>query len=102
MKTRAIHLPKTLVDRAEERLGEREIELESYIAIHLRIMLKNKNVLNLTDIMPFGKYSGEIVEDVCRVDPDYMSWMIVQNGKTSFAPDVSALVDSLQTKINFT
>lgn len=95
MKTAQIKLPLALVKKVEAKLNERGIEIERYIALHLRVMLRNKNTLRLEDVMPFGKFSGELVEDVVRSEPQYISWLIGQNGKTNFDPEVLQLLEQM-------
>lgn len=94
--TIAINLPADLVQRAREKLEmEREIELETFIAIYLRMMLRVKNILRLNDTFPFGKYNGEIVEHVVRIDPNYVAWLISQDGRTKFDPEVLTLTNEM-------
>lgn len=94
----AIYIPKRLFDQASARLSERELDLDDYICLTLRLMLKNKTVLRLADQMPFGKYAGETVETVCRADPAYVIWLINEKGKTRFDPEVHKLVDQFAEK----
>ena len=95
--TEAIYLPSKVVKAAREKLEDgRGLELETYLSMYLRIMLRSKNNLTLTDVMPFGKFSGEIVEDVVRAEPTYIAWLISQGGKTSFDPSVIALCDDMK------
>lgn len=91
-KEEAIYLPINIIQRAREKLEtDRGLKLETYISMYLRVMLRNKNILNLQDEMPFGKFSGEIVENVVRAEPDYIAWLIAQGGKTNFSPEVIQL-----------
>jgi len=33
----------------------------------------------LDSIMPFGKHTGEMIEDLLSDDPDYLAWMYEQD-----------------------
>lgn len=94
--TAPIYLPASLIAEATEKLGEREIELETFVAIYLRMVLRSKTILDLEDIIPFGKYQGEIVEHIVRIDPSYVQWLITQDGRTKFKPDVILLCAEIQ------
>jgi hypothetical protein len=93
---KAIYLPATLVERASAKLcEERDISIEDYISVFLRSIIRAKLILKLDDDLPFGKYVGEKVETICKIDPSYISWLISQDGKTKFAPEVLSLVNAM-------
>ncbi len=93
----AIYLPASLVAEAREKLEtEREIELEIFLAIYLRMICRTKTYLHLEDKLPFGKYVGEVVENICRIDPAYIAWLIGEgNGRTKFDPSVLVLAQEM-------
>jgi len=94
--TAMIWLDADLVEQSSARLNERGLDLEEYVALMLRMMLRSKAVINLTDRMPFGKYAGELVDLVARSDPAYLIWLTNNSrGSTTFAPEVHTLVMSM-------
>lgn len=100
-ETVPIYLPQDLVASARLKLeDEREIELETFISIYLRMILRTtKGTLGLDDEIRFGKYYGEKVNDVVRVDPHYIAWIVTQpTGRTKFAPEVLILLDELMSQ----
>ena len=52
-------------------------------------------MLTLADKIPFGKYSGELVEDICRADPAYVEWMAANATSAKFDVDVLGLLSQL-------
>ncbi len=93
----AIMIPTTIVKKAREKLTqERGIELETFVAIYLRMIVRaSKGILGLSDLFGFGKYTGEKVEDVIRIDPSYVLWLITQDGRTKFEPEVLILCNEM-------
>lgn len=92
-----IELPQDLVDAARQKLfAERGIELETFVSIYLRMILRaSKGILGLNDEFCFGKYNGEKVEHVVRIDPSYVVWLITQDGRTKFEPEVLVLANDM-------
>lgn len=90
-----ISLPKDLVDEVNGMLAPRGTDVQTYLRLQLRAFRRAKNILELADKMPFGKYQGEIIEDVVRADPGYVNWLLVNHDKVQFAPEVTALIEEL-------
>lgn len=93
----AVMLPEDLVSAARNKLlSERGIELETYLSVYLRTILRaGKSILGLNDAMTFGKYSGEKVENIVRIDPNYMTWIVTQDSRTKFEPEVILLLNEI-------
>lgn len=96
---RPVYLPNDLVLTARQKLSERNIELETFLQIYLRMILRaSKGILGLQDEFGFGKYRGEKVEEIVKIDPSYVAWLITQDGRTKFEPEVLVLVNEMITK----
>ena len=65
-----------LLKRANEILAERGTTMEQWLKLQLKSLIKHRRVYNIREKLTFGKYEGEIVEDVIRADPSYMSWCL--------------------------
>lgn len=48
--------------------------------------------LGLTDVMPFGKFKGEQVEDLIYDEPSYMTWL-VEEEVTEFDEEVTKIME---------
>ena len=92
-----IELDRELCARLHDKLSARGLKLEKYIEMTLRAFDRQKNILHLRDKINFGKYYGEVVEDVVRMDPGYISWCL-QEWATRFGPDVFILMEALDDK----
>lgn len=94
-----VYLPQELIISAKQKLSERNIELETFLQIYLRMILRaSKGILGLQDEFGFGKYRGEKVEEIIKIDPTYVAWLITQDGRTKFEPEVLVLVNEMITK----
>lgn len=49
--------------------------------------------LNFEDNLPFGKYRGESVAEICEDDPRYLFWMF-NNTDLQFSEEVVKYVES--------
>lgn len=68
------------------------------MAKQLTELTKNYNVLDLTDILTFGKYTGQTVLSVLVDDPSYIVWMD-KNGKWKLK---TRIVETAQQAVNAT
>lgn len=94
-----IEIDERLYDLLVEKLSVRGGDLGDYIEMHLRSLARQKIVLHLKDKMNFGKYYGEKVEDLVRMDPGYMAWALTsERGSTAFGSDVFRLMEDLHER----
>jgi hypothetical protein len=49
--------------------------------------------LNLESNLPFGKYKGDLLEDVIMEDPGYVEWLI-ENTDVTLDPKAMELLDA--------
>lgn len=92
-----INVDKKLAERLEPLLKERGLTLDQAVGLYLRGMVNTSasaRALRLADTMPFGKYQGELVETILRVQPDYIMFLIGL-GKTRFDAEVLHLLEEI-------
>lgn len=95
-KSVSIKVDATVYNQAAEVLKSRGTDIETWFKLQLRAFSRSgKSLLCLKDKIPFGKYAGELVEDVVRADTAYAIWMVAQNYTTKFDTDVHQLVQEL-------
>jgi antitoxin component of RelBE/YafQ-DinJ toxin-antitoxin module len=95
-----VNVDTSLIERLEPILRERGLTLDKAVGLYLRGMVNSSataRALRLKDTMPFGKYEGETVETILRVQPDYIQF-IVALGKTRFDAEVFNLLEQLTAK----
>lgn len=90
-----LELDETLVKRVNDVLGARGTDLATYVRLQLRAFRSAMSLLSLDDKMPIGKYTGELVEDICRADPSYVEWLAANATSAKFDVDVLDLLSSL-------
>lgn len=92
-----VNVDTKLIEKLEPLLAERGLTLDQAVGLYLRGMVNTSasaKALRLADSMPFGKYQGETVETILRVQPDYISF-IIAGGRTRFDPEVLQLHEQL-------
>lgn len=94
-----IELQKDLVKTVQAILEARGTDLETYIRLQLRAFRTSKTLLTLAEKMPFGKYAGEKIEDICRADTGYMDWIVSNSTSARFDLDVLELLNALTSKV---
>lgn len=88
-------LDTELVEKVQKVLAARGSDIFTYIRLQLRAFKSSASPLNLGDKLPFGKYAGEIIEDVCRAEPSYVEWLTANASSAKFDVDVLALLEEL-------
>lgn len=74
-----VHVPDELAAQVGSLLQARGVSVEEAVAIYLRSLLRINRALKVYDLgdkLLFGKYRGELLESVIRVDPRYMRFMV--------------------------
>jgi hypothetical protein len=93
-----LKLETKLVDDINAVLEQRGTNIETYIRLQLRAFRHAGKILGLNDRLNFGKFSGELVEDVCRAEPGYVEWLIANSTSARFHQDVLSLLEELREK----
>lgn len=93
-----LRLETKLVNDINAVLSQRGTNIETYIRLQLRAFRHAGKILGLSDRLNFGKFSGELVEDVCRAEPGYLEWIIANSSSARFHEDVLKLLEDLRDK----
>lgn len=57
----------------------------------------NVTILELEDIIPFGKYRGNRIKDIVEDDFDYAKWVIDTVSTHKFSDDVLAYINTIHS-----
>lgn len=75
MKTYTVVLPRDLAQEVDAFMLERNVEISTFVRLALRAMKKAPLVHGLHDRINFGKYRGEPIADIIKIDPRYVAWV---------------------------
>lgn len=98
MRTRniTVRIDADIYKQVVSDLKAKGTTIDVYIHLQLIACAKtSRSMLSLKDKMPFGKYTGALVEDVIRGDTKYALWLIAQDGSTKFDGDAINLANEL-------
>ena len=93
-----VRVDPKLAHRVEEFLAARGLTLDQAVGLYLRAMINTSasaRALRLSDAMPYGKYRGEIIETIVRVQPDYIAYLVASSTQTRWSPDVLRLLEEV-------
>lgn len=95
-QSRSIQVSTEFYEKLSEIATSRGVGLEDLLRIAIAGTVKIIRTLGLDDILEFGKYRGELVENVIRIDPRYMNWVV---GNTCYGLDEEAqdLLDEISS-----
>lgn len=96
-KTVSIKVDATMYSAAKIALAARGTDIDAWVNLQLRTFARSTKIMfDLKDAMPMGKYLGANIEEIIRVDPAYMRWVLEQDFKKyKFTPAVIALISEL-------
>jgi predicted DNA-binding protein (UPF0278 family) len=72
----AVYLPRELVNELEKFASGRGVEVATLVRVALSAVIRNGRYYELDTKMMFGKYTGETMETVIRIDPGYIKWCL--------------------------
>lgn len=85
---------------ALQSIGQmREVEADKIIEMQLLSYIRayeRGQVFSPSDPMPYGKYKGYLIEEIVRVDPRYICWMISESPIFKANDEVIELLNSLK------
>ena len=93
-----VRIDPKLAHRVEEFLSARGLTLDQAVGLYLRAMINTSasaRALRLKDAMPYGKYRGEIIETIVRVQPDYIAYLVSNSTQTRWDPEVLRLLEEV-------
>jgi hypothetical protein len=89
-------LETPLVERLMTLSRNRGAKIEDILTIALANIEASVRTLDLSSKLPFGKYAGQVVETVTRVDPGYIDWMVRKVESVTFTPAVINLLKEMR------
>lgn len=93
-----VPIDRGLFEALEAIGGMRDIHPHTIIAIQMTAYVRafeRSQVLMLRDIMPYGQYKGELVEDVIKVNPRYIQYLVANSNNFRLDTDAIELLESL-------
>lgn len=71
-----VDLPDKLVRDAERLLTERGTNIQDFVRLQFKTLVKHNRLYDLNDRYTFGKYEDERISTVIRGDPHYVAWCL--------------------------
>lgn len=91
--TITVEVSREVFDFAQRELKITGAKVEDYICMKLRALATARDcVFDIHDKMPFGKYRGEIIDTVMRVDPQYLNWLNTVSERFFLKPNAEQLL----------
>jgi hypothetical protein len=80
-----------------DSLNRRQIAMEAMMQDFIKQQRTSIRIttFGLRSTIPFGKYAGHSVKTVCRMNPNYIHWMIGNIPRISFEREVFELLELL-------
>jgi hypothetical protein len=88
-------LPREMALALVDMALDREVSPSDVARMGIAVMLRVSKPLELHDKMKFGKYSGEILETIIKIDPEYIDWAISKVERFSMTKEAHNLLNSL-------
>lgn len=94
-----VPLPKELHDQVGSLLAQRGTNVATYLRLQLGAFIRCNKPYGLQDRLDFGKYkeAAPTVEEVVRVDPRYIAWLVSVSKNVKFEPEVLELLEEMYT-----
>lgn len=90
-----VRLPTDLANRLHSFAEQRGLLLEDVVRVATSTMLRSNKFYMLDTRLQFGKYAGEMMETVVRLDPGYVRWAINKIEGIAVHDDVLKLLDHM-------
>lgn len=71
-----VSLPIELHDELSALLDGRGTTMSKFFEVHARSFLRSPSIFELHTRLPFRKYAGSPVEDIVRMDPSYIRFLL--------------------------
>ena len=84
-----------LFDRLHDFAASRGTDVETLIRVATTAMMRAGKYYMLDTKLGFGKYLGETMEAVIRLDPSYVKWAIETIAGLTLSTDALALLDRI-------
>lgn len=80
-----------------DNLNKRQIAMEAMMQDFIKQQRTSTRIttFGLRSTLPFGKYQGFTVKNVCRINPGYIHWLLKNVPRISFEREVFELLELL-------
>jgi hypothetical protein len=99
-----VRVPRELYDEVMPLLNQRGLSLSDFVRASLRAIPVRMMVYSLSTPLQVGKYRGETLDTVIRMNPKYVQWMLNNTDIFKVDADGYALLTELlnpHTKVRF-
>jgi len=90
-----VSLSRELHDKLSEFAYSRGTDIETLVRVATSTLLRVGRYYALDTRIAFGKYIGETMETVVRVDPGYVRWCLEKIDGLCLSDDATALLDRM-------
>lgn len=87
--------PRDLIEAVEEKIARTGTSMDTVLRLALRSYLGRPDVYHLDTVLTFGRYNGEIFEDVLRADTRYVLWCLVNLPAFALSKEANDLLNEL-------
>lgn len=95
-QTVKIKLSQALFNELESFAKARGATMETLIRVATSTLIRAQRYYELNTKLTFGKYSGETLETVIRLHPEYINWALQNIENFSISDDAAKLLASIQ------
>lgn len=88
-------VPQALLSKGIDTLEGRGTSLDDWFRLKLKGLVRKPTYYELVDRYTFGKFKGEILEDVIRAEPTYVVWCIREVEGFCLAPAALELLQDM-------
>lgn len=99
-KDYSVVLSESLYEKLTSFAASRGIDLESLIRVATTNVMRASRYYDLDTILVFGKYSGETLETIVRLDPKYVAWAMENITGLCISENAQTLLDHMLTHLN--
>ena len=89
----AVPVDPDLFKRATDFAGKRGLDIGTLVRVALSSVLRTGRFYAPDTKLTFGKYVGETMETVIRLDPGYVRWALDKIEGLCLSPDAEQLLD---------
>jgi hypothetical protein len=95
-----IVIPRGLYESLQAIGDMRDVHPETIIRLHMMAYVRaylRHQLFQAGDVMPYGQYKGALIEDVIKVNPRYIHYLIANSDTFKLDKDALELLETLDT-----
>ena len=96
---KAVILPTDLVNEITKISGERGVSVAKFIETSVAKIKPIKKILDIGDVVGFGRYSHLTIEQVIRCDESYADWLLHKCENRLFSQNCYDLFEELSDSL---